>query len=137
MWTFENIRHILNAQLEFQHCSDISEIQSCTSEIVRHAFKCISKVSQNCLNWSIAALWISDIFSTYHKTIWIDQLLHFKFQTYFQPTYVISNNIPMYLKISDIKHDTVNEKVLKFRYFSHNTVSVQQCCFSIRFVLLV
>ena len=47
--SFENIRHILNFQLKFQHSSD-------TSEIFRHAFKCTFKVSQNCLNWSIAAL---------------------------------------------------------------------------------
>ena len=104
IWTFENIRHILNAQLEFQHFSNTSEMHWCTSEIFRHA---------------------SDVFSRYHKTIWIDQLLHYNFQTYFQPTDTISNNIPMYLKFSDVKCYTVDEKVLQFWYFSHNIVSVE------------
>ena len=31
----------------------------------------------------------------------------------------------MYLEVLDVKHDTVNEKVLQFRYFSHDTVSVE------------
>ena len=31
----------------------------------------------------------------------------------------------VYLKISDVKSNTVDEKVLQFRYFSHNTVSVE------------
>ena len=31
----------------------------------------------------------------------------------------------MYLKFSDVKCSTVDEKVLQFRYFSHNTVSVE------------
>ena len=29
----------------------------------------------------------------------------------------------MYLEVLDVKHDTVNEKVLQFRYFSHNSLS--------------
>ena len=53
----------INAQLEFQHFSSTSEIHRCTSEIFRH---------------------VSNVFSRYHKTIWIDQLLHYNFQTHFQ-----------------------------------------------------
>ena len=48
--------------------------------------------------------------------------MHYKFQTYFQPT---DHTSPIYLEVLDVKHDTVNEKVLQFRYFSHNTVSVE------------
>ena len=46
---FETIRHVLNVQLEFQHSSD-------TFDIFRHAFKCIFKVSENCLNCCIINL---------------------------------------------------------------------------------
>ena len=50
-------------------------------------------------------------------------MFHYNFQTYFQPKDIISNSIPMYLKFLNVKCSTVDEKVLQFRYFSHNTVS--------------
>ena len=71
-----------------------------------------------------------------------DQMLHYEFQTYFQgitklselinwcsinfrynyfqPKDNISNNIPMYQTI-----DTIDEKVLQFGYFSHNTYQLR------------
>ena len=51
--TLESIRHIINAQPDFQHSSDTSEIHWCTSEIFRHnlniwkyqtCFKCSSGI---------------------------------------------------------------------------------------------
>ena len=103
IWTFENIRHIsyLNAQLEFHF-----------------------QVHLKCID---AHLKFLDMLQMYFQDItklWVDQLLPYNFQTYFQPIQILFP-ITFQCIVSDVKCITVEEKVLQFRYFSHNTVSVE------------